>query len=430
MGSPAFRRVAPVIGVIGIALLAHSPSASAQTLYKYSGVDEGFSPYRGALIALTISDGVVSGQLRPLLGDNSAAVDVRGTNPKDGRLDLTIDFRSGPRKFSFVKKVTGQKIVWQDPQDGSRLFYRYLDSPLSEAAMTLSEHECGAHYRAMVAELLPQATNDRLNAFLATNPQASALAVTYADYDEKQQLWTKKKTVSLRELLKLQLTASGPDKVGGQFETAVGTEAYLAKWLRQSGLFRFVDLDPVGCDGADRSYFVVDRGLMFDADGLSQPKFEQYIETRLRDFASRDDNGKAWQYRVGQPRVTRVNVPPYPLAYRVRLYAASEVTRHVPGWWDAFSLTFGPGELIDTKKADYAIVVTVERLKASKRSAGNSSPPDDAYFSKELTSSDEAEVTAAIARYFSRRDGGWCNVELAGDEAEKHHVVCDVQAGR
>jgi hypothetical protein len=93
-------------------------------------------------------------------------------------------------------------------------------------------------------------------------------------------------------------------------------------------------------------------------------------------------------------------------------------------------VTFEPGELIGTKKSDYAVVVTVERLKASKRSAGNSSPPDDPYFTKELTTSDEAEVTAAIARYFSRRDGGWCNVELAGDEAEKHHVVCDVQAGR
>lgn len=443
MGRAAIRRVAHIIGIVAIVLSAHAPRAAAETLYKYvggSGVkiyggDDGrvtggdaFSPYQDALLALTISDGVVTGELRPLLGDDSASVQVQGTNPRDGVLELTINYRPGPKKLSFAKEIIGQKIVWRDTdtQHSSGQFYRYLDSPLSDAAMTLSEYECGSHYRNLMADFKPGVTNDRLAAFLVGNAQAAALPVIYAVYDEKTQLTTKKKTVGLGDLLKLMLKSDA----GSQFDTVVGTEAYVVKWLRGSGLFASVDIDSGGCDGADRAYFSVDRGLLFDADGLSQPKFEQYIATRLPGFVSQDDKGKAWPFRLGQPRVTRVNVPPFPSAYRIRVYAASEITRHVAGWWDAFSVTFEPGELKDTKSAEYAIVVTVERLKASKRSSGNSSPPDDAYFTKDLTPGDEAEVTAALAQYFSRRDRGWCLVALVGDDAEKHHAVCDGRSDR
>jgi hypothetical protein len=76
------------------------------------------------------------------------------------------------------------------------------------------------------------------------------------------------------------------------------------------------------------------------------------------------------------------------------------------------------------------VVVTVDRLKGSKRSFGSSSPPDDEYFTKELDLSEEAEVTAGIAKYFARRDRGWCLVQLAGDDAQKHHAVCNGMAAR
>ena len=289
----------------------------------------------------------------------------------------------------------------------------------------------------MVATLRPQATSDRLDIFLATDQQASSLPVIYNEYDKKAQLWTKKTSISLGDFLKLQLSRAHANreepqfKAPVQFEAPVGTEAYLAKWLRGSGLLEFADLDPGGCDGMDRSYVIIDRGLLFDANGLSQTKFEQYVETRLSEFASRDETGKTWPFRFGQAYARLINMPTpdQPLAYRVRAYVASEVTRHAPGWWDTFSVTLEPGEMLNTKKGDYAIAVTVDRLKSSKRSSGNSSPPDDAYFTKELELSDEAAVTAAIARYFARRDNGWCDVELAGDDATQHHAVCDLEAG-
>jgi hypothetical protein len=434
MGNPKFRRLARIAAcAIGFVLLTNGISAGAENLYKFVRGGDGFYDYQDALIALDISNGTVTGQLRPLLGHRTAPVNVRGTNPQDGVLDLIIDLPAGPKTYKFTKEIVGQKIVWQNLADSSSLLYRYLDSPLSDAALTLGEYECGARYRAMIANFRPQATNNQLNAFLATDQQASSLPVTYNEYDEKEQLWTKKTSIRLGDFLKLQLSRANANReepqfhAPVQFETPVGTEAYLAKWLRGSGLLERADLDPGGCDGMDASYFVINRGLLFDADGLSQAKFEQYIGIRLNDFVSRNDMGKAWQFRLGQPFTKRINIPPYPLAYRTRVYAASEVTRHVPGWWDTFWVTFQPGELIDTKKTEYAVVVTIDRLKSSKRSSGNSNPPDDAYFTRDLELSDEAEVTAAVTRYFSRRDGGWCNVQLvAGDDAT--NSVCDVEA--
>ena len=74
---------------------------------------------------------------------------MRGTNPQDGVLDLIIDLPAGPKTYKFTKEIVGQKIVSQSA-DSSSLLYRYLDSPLSDAALTLGEYECGARYRAMI----------------------------------------------------------------------------------------------------------------------------------------------------------------------------------------------------------------------------------------------------------------------------------------
>jgi hypothetical protein len=421
-----FRHAARIIAcVVGLAILINGRAASADTLYKFSGGALNFSPYPDGLLALTISDGTVTGQLRPLLGDNTPPVTVNGTNPKDGIIELTFSLPSGPKKYTFSKRIQGQRITWNMEREGLS-FYRYMASSLSDAALTLSDHECGAAYKSLEAEFKPGVTIARLESFLATDRDVSALPVAYdAGSDARDR--PVRKTTDLGSRLKQGLKATSEAFL---FHAPVGVEPYIVKWLRQSGLFKKADLDSGGCGGADRSYFVVNRGLLFDGNGFSQPKFEQYIATRLQEFASKDERGNMWQFRLGQPRVSRINVPPYPSSYRLRMYTASEITRHVPGWWDAFSVSFEPGELLDTKNTEYAVVVTVERLKASKKSPGNSTPPDDAYFSKELSDSDEAEVTAAISRYFSRRDGGWCVFDREGYEAEKHHSVCNDWSAR
>ena len=200
----------------------------------------------------------------------------------------------------------------------------------------------------------------------------------------------------------------------------MGTEAYLAKWLRGSGLLERADLDPGGCDGMDASYFVINRGLLFDADGLSQAKFEQYIGIRLNDFVSRNDMGKAWQFRLGQPFTKRINIPPYPLAYRTqslrRIRSHSPCPRLV-----GHILGDLPAGRADRHQEDRICGRSHDRPPQEARTRDRpvtANPPDDAYFTRDLELSDEAEVTAAVTRYFSRRDGGWCNVQLvAGDDA-------------
>ena len=46
------------------------------------------------------------------------------------------------------------------------------------------------------------------------------------------------------------------------------------------------------------------------------------------------------------------------------------------------------------------------------------------HFTKDLSEFDEAEVTAALSKYLSERDGGRCVFDTEGYEREKHKSVC------
>ena len=353
--------------------------ALAETLYKFRG--ENSSPYQWAVMAITIADGAVSGQLRPLLGDDTPPAIVSGTNSTEGVLELTIGFASGQKKYVFTKSINDNQIEWRTAED-KEYFFRYFDTPLSEPALTFSQHECGAMYKTLEIKFSANATAEQLEAFLAQAPEVSSLSVVYTRWNEKkrdlQSGPTKSRAQSLREGFKVRDRAEST-----MVNTPVGAEMYVVQKLRQSGVIAKADLDSGGCGGADRSYFVVGRQFFFDSGSFSQQKFEQYIDERLKGFAQTDRQKVAWGYRLGQRKVTRVNVPPYPSSYRIKMYVASEITRQVPGWWDSFSASFEAGELIDTKQSEYAVVVTVERLKTSKRSWGSQAPPDDNYFTKE-----------------------------------------------
>ena len=119
MGNPDFRRPAWIAAcAIGFTLFTTGISAGAENLYKFLQGGRGFYGYEDALIALDISNGTVTGQLRPLLGDKTSPVNVRGTNPHDGVLDLVIDLPAGPTTYKFTKKIEGQKITWKIRRQG------------------------------------------------------------------------------------------------------------------------------------------------------------------------------------------------------------------------------------------------------------------------------------------------------------------------
>jgi hypothetical protein len=413
------RKLRIVLFAVATTLCMDIYPAVAETLYKYRG--DNSSPYPWAVLAITITNGAVSGQLRPLLGDDTPPVAVSGTNSTEGVLELTIGFPSGQKKYVFKKSINDNQIEWRTAE-GEASFFRYFDTPLSEPALTLSQHECGAMYKTLEIKFSANATAEQLEAFLAQAPEVSSLPVVYTRWSDKNETFkqvSQSLGASLREGLKARAKPE-PTSVN----TPVGAETYIVQRLRRSGVIAMADLDSGGCGGADRSYFVVDRQFFFDSGSFSQPKFEQYIDERLKGVAQTDKQNLSWRYRLGQRKVTRVNVPPYPSSYRIKMYVASEITRQVSGWWDSFSASFEAGELIDTKQSEYAVIVTVERLKASKRSWGSKMPPDDNYFTQDLSEFDEAEVTAALSKYLSERDGGRCVFDTEGYEKEKHKAVC------
>src|SRR6476620_9701547 len=110
-GDSPMKRLALLTFAIG--LVQFITPASAEYLYKFNGgatLFNGGQQYTGpverdALIALDISNGTVTGQLRPLLGDRTAPINVRGTNPQDGVLDLIVDLPTGPKSYKFTKSV-------------------------------------------------------------------------------------------------------------------------------------------------------------------------------------------------------------------------------------------------------------------------------------------------------------------------------------
>jgi len=413
------RKLRIVLSAAATMLCLDLCPALAETLYKFRG--DNASPYPWAVLAITIADGAVSGQLRPLLGDGTPPVAVSGTNSTEGVLELTMGFPSGQKQYVFKKSIKDSQIEWRTAED-KEYFFRYFDTPLSEPALTFSQHECGAMYKTLEIKFSANATAEQLEAFLARAPEVSSLPVAYSRLDEKKQTYTQisqSLAATLREGFKAR---AKPEPTN--LNAPVGAEMYVVQKLRRSGVIAMADLDSGGCGGADRSYFVVDRRFFFDSGSFSQAKFEQFIDERLKGFAQTDKQKKSWGYRLGQRKVTRVNVPPYPSSYRIKMYVASEITRQVPGWWDSFSASFEAGELIDTKQSEYAVVVTIERLKTSKRSWGSETPPDDNYFTKDLSEFDEAEVTAALSKYLSERDGGRCVFDTEGYEREKHKSVC------
>src|SRR5437879_715304 len=114
MGNPDVRRRGSIAAcAIGFTLFTAGISAGEENLYKFRQGGEGYYGYQDALLALDISNGTVTGQLRPLLGDKTAPVAVHGTNPRDGVLELVIDLPVGPKTYKFTKKIVGQRIVWQ-----------------------------------------------------------------------------------------------------------------------------------------------------------------------------------------------------------------------------------------------------------------------------------------------------------------------------
>src|SRR5262249_25524068 len=111
-------------------------SAMAQTTYIIEGLD--YSPYRAARLVITTSDGLIKGELHPLIGDATRPAAVIGKNQTDGVMTLSFSLPSGPLTRTFNKQVTKSRITWQYI-DGvnSVTFFRPRSGEFSDFALTL-----------------------------------------------------------------------------------------------------------------------------------------------------------------------------------------------------------------------------------------------------------------------------------------------------
>jgi hypothetical protein len=410
-----------VICYLGAAIAAISsvngaPAQESQSENTYLITGLKYSPYARAVLKLQIANGMAEGNLEPLLGDKTPPATVIGSNDADGILKLTFNLQV-PKTIEFRKVTTPDRIEWREESaDDAVNFFRLRAGSFSETALTIFQWNCGSHYRIMKAVFGTGASANRLNAFLNSAPNLSTIPVTAYKKTPHQKLKT-----SLDKALRGILDES----LYPVFDVPIGLEAFVAKQLRpNSDLFSFVDLDGGDCGGAEISYVVIPRALLFSGGILSRQMFEDLIDKRIRDFSVTDVSGRSWPARLEGRTVRVLDLPKPTVDFAIRVYAASEITRQVPGHWDYFKVNLYPAETELTTTNDYAVVVEVEKLKSVRRSMGSFQPPDPSYFQTELHEDDEAEVTAAITSYIAKRDGGWCLYDNEGYDISSHRAKC------
>jgi hypothetical protein len=367
--------------------------SSAQTVYKFTNSTISFSPYAVSILTLSSVDGVVSGRLQPLQGDNTPSVEVTGTNDGEETLRLKFNYPSGEERYTCSKRIPGPLDITEFSTSGGRqAFWRHTDSSFSEAALTFTEYPCGIPYKVLDGEIRPSVSVQMLDSFFRREPLLASVPVTGESGVRS----------SLQDYLRKTVVGK---KTSLYFSTPFGADTYVAKTLRMSNLFSKLDHTKGGCGSSERGTVTVRRERVFNTDGFSVIKFREFSDEILSGLARVDGQGRSWNYRLSQKAVLRLNVPPFTSAYRVKMYAASETTRREPGLWDSFYVSLEPGELPSTKENDYAILVTVEHLFTSKRSAGNSTPPSDPYFTAPLSFQEEGVVTTSILNYFASHGG-------------------------
>jgi hypothetical protein len=379
-------------------------------------------------LELIFEDGKVFGQARPLRGYRSpSTIDVTGTNPTDGWLELTFHSDSVQR-VAFKRTFYGDNIRWTSIHDANLFFWRPRRGELSAADLTLSVSGCGPMYKILAIIFSDDASESKLAALLSSEPGLAKLRVAFHHFPQPNDLSTyvsRSATLgnALREMLSLFL--SNPEyrtlrrDSRNEIEVPIGAEVTVAAGLRRSGLFNHVDLGSGGCGGANVSFFAVDGSLLFDEGTFSKRKFETFMGQGLRAFASRDKAGRAWDYRIGSATVDDLPVPPYSSSYKVKLRVASELSRQVQGAWDSFEAAFDPADLVGVTFPEYAVVLTIKNLKSVNRRSGQKIQYKFVDHHQAT-----AEVTTALLFSLSRRaKGGWCYYSAEG--ADETKIRCD-----
>ncbi len=231
------------------AFAAVPAGAQAPQVYVISGLED-YTPYTKHILELTWKGREVSGWLKPLLGDKTPPIAVRGDNYEDGKLSLVI-VTSPSQRINFVKSARSGTIRWETPStsDKSVMFSRPITGDWSEAALTLAEHECGPMYGMVGVEFTP-ATMAEVERKLPKE----LLDLKVSEYGADP---AKRVEIPFRQVIKEELSPpknadATPQVPARGMAVPIGSELYMVKTLRASGLVKSANLGAAGCGGQDR----------------------------------------------------------------------------------------------------------------------------------------------------------------------------------
>ena len=402
-----------------------------------------YSPYSRALLEQTSSTGVVSGKLRPLLGDPTEPVTVSGRRGRDV-MTLTFLFEGGPRTLVFrnagLKHYGATRVrLWQardrqgkplagDPwtpadiseEDDAQfiattalVITEFLEGAPSAAAKTLTRSQCGPYSQELYLVWDGRVTEKDIAAAFGRHPDlAPARAWLYLPAEGRPEGYSDLVEMSLQEALTKSLAlARSAKEADGEIQflaLSAGQESFLVERLRRLGLFRMINLSSPGCGGAELQHVVVPRHFVYSGSRLSPERFQGFVEGQLIRFANQPLNRQKWRWLLTDRTLT-VHPLPTPVGYfRVKLVAASELTRRVPGFWDSFYVVIVPVDTEDNNADQTTLQLHVERSKTSRRSRGSSAPPDSSYFTSEIDFSGEADIALSLMMFIRAQVRGWC----------------------
>ena len=407
-----------IFATLGLLLAASVPTdAQADpTLYIFRGLDRltqqaaRYNLFHTSVLELEFESSGVTGRLVPKF---LLPVRVHGENWADGHLRLT--FESTPElTLEFVKTVEDGAISWS-AVDGDAGFFRPTEGGIPASSFVLSVNDCGSTYQDIELYVRLGTTRADLERSLAQHPLLRDVTATYPESDETDNDLTG--TVEQAVLHQFDIGYLTPGgRVQNNMEIQVGTEVVVVRELRKVREILWVDLNQGGCGAGDRMSMIVPRSMLFDGDIFLEDKFLDAMKQGLLGFASEKKNGTGWEWRIGEPKVTKLRVEPNTTSARFLAVVASELTRGVAGQWDRFFVSFEPADTVENKADEYSIVVFVERWAAEDRSRGSSSPPGDEFFRQpDEAFEEEAISTQSIQTSFRRQqlirecvaDMGW-----------------------
>ena len=195
------------------------------------------------------------------------------------------------------------------------------------------------------------------------------------------------------------------------------TEFEVAKKLRKTGLFDFVDLTPIGdCGGADLSFLLFPKSKFYNDKSFDSQKWQSAIDKALIG---------SLQYDKLSPILKNRNANSFHKGtihtYSMRIIAPSESTRKFKGQWDTFRLTFQTFSGTYESKSQFSVEMYVTNFLTIPRSKLSNSIPSDIHFKSNNNNNsfdtyfgEEYDVLKNIHTFISKRIPAKCLLSEIG----------------